>query len=93
VTDPKLEQLKRRLAETQDLTNAATLLFWDQRVMMPPGGAAARADAIATVTSLGQDRFTTPEIGRLLEDLRCFEESSDYESFDESLIRVTLREY
>ena len=24
-----------------DLTKAATLLFWDQRVMMPPGGAAA----------------------------------------------------
>ena len=39
----KLEQLKSRLAEVTDLSKAATLLFWDQRVMMPPGGSAARA--------------------------------------------------
>src|SRR5207247_4225480 len=93
VSDPKFEQLKQRLAETQDLTNAATLLFWDQRVMMPPGGAAARAEAIATITRLAQERFVDAEIGRLLEDLGGLEESSDYDSFEASLIRVTRRDY
>jgi len=93
VTDPKFEQLRQRLAETQDLTNASALLFWDQRVMMPPGGAAARAEAIATVTRLTQERFVDAEIGRFLEDLRGFEESSDYDSFEASLIRVTRRDY
>ena len=61
MTNPKLEQLKQRLAETQDLTKAATLLFWDQRVMMPPGGAEARAEASATVSSLAQERFVADD--------------------------------
>lgn len=93
MTDPKFAQLRERLAETQDLTKAATLLFWDQRVMMPPGGSAARAEAIATVTRLAQERFVTDDIGRLLEDLRSLEEGSDYDSFEASLIRVTRRDY
>jgi len=93
MTDPKFAQLRERLAETQDLTKAATLLFWDQRVMMPPGGSAARAEAIATVTRLAQERFVTDDIGRLLEDLRSLEKGSDYDSFEASLIRVTRRDY
>jgi carboxypeptidase Taq len=93
MTDTKLERLKQRLAESNDLTKAATLLFWDQRVMMPPGGAAARAEVVATVTRLAQERFVTDEIGQLLEDLRGLEESSDYDSFEASLIRVTRRDY
>jgi carboxypeptidase Taq len=76
-----------------DLTKAVTLLFWDQRVMMPPGGAAGRAEAFATVSRLGQERFVDPEIGRLLEDLRELEEGSAYDSFEASLIRVTRRDY
>jgi carboxypeptidase Taq len=93
MTDPKLDQLKQRLAEVNDLTKAATLLFWDQRVMMPPGGAEARAEALATISRLGQERFVTDEIGTLLEALRGLEESSDYDSFEASLIRVTRRDY
>jgi carboxypeptidase Taq len=93
MTDPKLDQLKRRLSEVNDLTKAATLLFWDQRVMMPPGGAEARAEALATVSRLAQERFVTGEIGALLEELRSLEEGSDYDSFEASLIRVTRRDY
>src|SRR5207302_6223002 len=62
-TDPKLDQLKRLLGEVDDLRKAATLLFWDQRVMMPPGGAQARADALATVGRLTHERFVDPELG------------------------------
>src|SRR5881398_2411333 len=94
VTDnQKLEQLKSRLAEVTDLSKAATLLFWDQRVMMPPGGSAARAEALSTLSSLAQERFVAPDIGRLLEDLRDVEAGSGYESFEASLIRVTRRDY
>ena len=93
MTDPRFAELQQRLAEVTDLTKAATLLFWDQRVMMPPGGAAARAEAIGTVSTLAQERFVNPDIGRLLEELRGLEESSDYDSFEASLIRVTRRDY
>ena len=77
MTNPRFEQLKDRLAEVDDLRNAASLLFWDQRVMMPPGGSAGRADAIATTSRIAQERFVASDIGELLEELRDFEESSD----------------
>ena len=93
MTNPRFEQLKDRLAEVDDLRNAASLLFWDQRVMMPPGGSAGRADAIATTSRIAQERFVASDIGELLEELRDFEESSDYDSFEASLIRVTRRDY
>jgi carboxypeptidase Taq len=93
MTEPRFEQLKERLAEVDDLRNAASLLFWDQRVMMPPGGSAARADAIATISRIAQERFVASDIGELLEELRGLEESSDYDSFEASLIRVTRRDF
>jgi carboxypeptidase Taq len=82
-----------RLAEVSDLTKAATLLFWDQRVKMPPGGAEARAEALATVSRFAQERFIDDEVGGLLEELRALEESSDYDSFEASLVRTTRRQY
>jgi carboxypeptidase Taq len=93
MTNPAFEQLRQRLAEVNGLTKAATLLFWDQRVMMPPGGSAARAEALGTMTRIAQERFIAGDIGKLLEELRGFEESSDYDSFEASLIRVARRDY
>jgi carboxypeptidase Taq len=93
MTDPTLKQLVERLAEVSDLNTAATFLFWDERVMMPPGGSEARAEAVATVSRLAQERFIAPEVGKLLEQLRDLEESSAYDSFEASLIRVTRRDY
>jgi carboxypeptidase Taq len=93
VTGSPLDRLRGRLAEVSGLTKAATLLVWDQRVMMPPGGAEARAEALGTVSRLAQERFIDDEIGRLLEELRGLEESSDYDSFEASLVRTTRREY
>ncbi|MFL6011589.1 MAG: carboxypeptidase M32, partial [Gaiellaceae bacterium] len=93
MTVPAFERLRERLAEVNDLTKAATLMLWDQRVMMPAGGAAARADALGTVSRLAQERFVDGEVGRLLEELRSLEESSDHDSLEVSLIRVARRDY
>jgi carboxypeptidase Taq len=93
VTGSAFDRLRGRLAEVYDLTKAATLLVWDQRVMMPPGGAESRAEALGTLSRLAQERFIDDEVGRLLEELRGLEESSDYDSFEASLIRTTRREY
>ena len=91
MTDPNLDRLQALLGEVDDLRKAATVLFWDQRVMMPPGGAQARADASATVGRLAHETFVSPEIGGLLDTLD--EERYDYDSFEASLIRVTRRDY
>jgi carboxypeptidase Taq len=93
VTPPAFARLRERLAEVADLRKTVTLLSWDQQVKMPAGGAQARAEVLGTVSRLAQGRFVRPEIGRLLEELRSFEESSDYDSFEASLIRVTRRIY
>jgi len=91
--EAKLKELKARLLEVNDLNAAAALLHWDQTTYMPPGGAPARARQIATLRRLAHEKFTDPAIGRLLDDLRSYEESLPYDSDDASLIRVTRRDY
>src|SRR5947209_11486892 len=89
--NPKFDQLLQRVREVDDLRKAGTILFWDQRVMMPAGGAQARAEASATVGRLMRERFVSKEVGDLLESLD--ENDYDYDSFEASLLRVTKRDY
>ena len=88
-----LRALRERLAEVADLYRAAGVMAWDQRVMMPPLGTPARAEALATVGRIAHERFIDDEIGSLLERLRPYEESLEYDSDDASLIRVTRRDW
>src|SRR6478736_2296464 len=88
-----LEQLKERLAEVTDLGKVARLLSWDQQTMMPPAGTAHRADQFATLLGLMHERFTDPEVGRWLEELRPLEESLGPDSDDGALIGVVRRDY
>jgi carboxypeptidase Taq len=92
-TDGSLQALRERLAEGHDLRSAAGVLGWDQRVMMPPLGTEARAEALATLGRIAHERFVDPEVGRLLDDLVPLEESLPYDSDDASLIRVTRRDW
>jgi carboxypeptidase Taq len=86
-------ELKSRLATISDLRKAASLLFWDQQVMMPRGAAAGRAEQLATLDRTQHECFVSEETGRLLEAARSYEESLDPESDDASLVRVTRRDY
>jgi len=88
-----LRTLRERLAEVSDLARAAGVLFWDQKVTMPPLGNPARAEAIATVGRIAHERFVDDEIGRLVERLRPYEESLEHDSDDAGLIRVTRRDW
>jgi carboxypeptidase Taq len=88
-----LVQLKQRLAEVHDLGRALGVLRWDQQVMMPAQGAAARSEAAATLSGIVHERFISEETGRLLEQVAPLEETLDYDSDDASLIRVTRREW
>jgi len=89
----KFEELKHRLAEVVDLYRVGHLLDWDQQVVMPPRAAALRAEQSATLERLTHERFTSSEIGRLLEDLRPYEESLEADSDEASLIRVARRDW
>ncbi len=92
-THPKLQELKTRLSEINDIESAASLLYWDQATYMPPGGAAARGRQLATLRHIAHTKFTDPAIGQLLEDLSSYERSLPPDSDEASLIRVTRRDY
>ncbi len=91
--DDKLEELRQRLGEVADLRSAAAVLDWDQMVMMPPAGAAVRAQRLATLERVAHDAFTDDRVGMLLDELRPLEESLPKDSDDASLIRVARRDY
>src|SRR5438105_12939647 len=87
------DELCVRLAEVTDLAKAAEILRWDEHTMMPPGGAGARAEQLATLGRVTHELFTAPEVGRMLDDLAGFEEQHEYDSFEASIIRVTRRDW
>ena len=91
--EKKLLELRTRLLEIGDLNHINALLNWDQQTYMPPGGAEARGRQSSLLAEMAQVKFIDKRIGRLLDDLRPYEESQPYDSDDASLIRVTRREY
>ena len=91
--EPKLNTLKTKLAEIDDLRNAANLLEWDQSTYMPAGGAAARGRQMATLQRIAQEKATADELGQLLDDLKPLESSLSFDDDDASLIRVARRDY
>ena len=91
--EAKLRELKILLTEVNDLESAGAVLQWDQETYMPTGGAPARGRQMATLARLAHEKFTSPIIGKLLDQLRRHEESLPADSDDASLIRVTRRDY
>jgi carboxypeptidase Taq len=91
--EKKIEQLRAILAEISDLNSAAALLGWDQQTYMPPGGAEARGNQLALLGRLVHERATSPEVGKLLDDLKPYVADIDPDSDDARLVKVTARGY
>ncbi len=89
--EQKLETLQSKLKDVVNIQQAGAVLGWDQQVNMPPGGATARAEQLATLEKLAHEMFTTDEIGRLLSDLA--QADFEYDSDEAGLVRVARREY
>ena len=89
----KLAALKRLLGTVEDLQRASAVLGWDQQTYMPPRGAAARAEQLATLDSLAHRLFILDDIGKLLDDLEEDAARLPYDFDEASLVRVTKREY
>ena len=85
--------LKERLGEIHDLHKARALLSWDHQVKMPQGGAAVRAEQLATLDRLAHVALVSDEIGSLLDRLAPFTESEPYDSDEASLVRVTRQDW
>ncbi len=87
-----LDELKARLGRIADLDRAAALLAWDERTGMPPGGAQARAEQLATLAELGHELTVSDELAELIERAAGEVEGLPYESDEASLVRVARRD-
>jgi carboxypeptidase Taq len=58
---------------------------------MPPGGAEARGQQLATLGKIAQEKFIADEVGSLLEDLQ--KEYPDPETDEGAMVRVAARNY
>jgi carboxypeptidase Taq len=91
--EAKFDKLKTRLSEIHDLNKISWVLGWDQRTMMAPKGGRVRAEQLATLGQVAHEKFISGEIGRLLDDLRPYEQSLPYDSDEASLIRVARKDW
>jgi carboxypeptidase Taq len=88
VDSPPLDRLKAILAGLADLQHAESIADWDSRVSMPPEGAEARANVLATLTRITHELFVSDEVGELLDALEVVDDETDA-----ALVRVTRREW
>jgi carboxypeptidase Taq len=88
-----LDTLSERIREIADLRHAADLVEWDERVVMPSGGAPTHGEMQATVRRIAHEKFTSAEIGDLLGRAQDELRSADPTSRDVRLVAVTARDY
>ncbi len=61
------QELEDRFRRLDALAGAQAMLHWDTSAMMPSGGAASRAEQLATLSALAHTMLTDPAVGELLE--------------------------
>jgi carboxypeptidase Taq len=83
-------KLVKRMEELTDLYGIASLVEWDQAVLMPPKGGPSRARASATLGGITHNRLTDPAIGELLAELEDDDSLDDVRTRSVQLLR---REY
>jgi carboxypeptidase Taq len=88
-----LDQLREQMAEVFDLQAASAMLDWDQQTYMPPGGAHARAQQLATLDRLAHQKFTSDGVGALLQEAQSEVEGADPDSDEACLVRVTQHDF
>lgn len=91
--DHSFEALSARMRDVIDLRHAAAMLEWDERVNMPPGGAEARAQALALIRKLAHERFTSPDVGEWIQQARSHIDGSEADSELVAILNVTARDY
>jgi carboxypeptidase Taq len=89
----RLQQLKERMAQLADLGHASSLAHWDQQTMMPPRGAEARAESLATLTTISHELFVDDETGRLIEASAAELNGADPDGDDVRMVALVRRQW
>jgi carboxypeptidase Taq len=89
---PELVALRERARVLGSLGRVQALLFWDQNTMMPPRGAGARGDHVATIEAIRHERLCDPDLSRLLDALEPWAAGEDPDGDDVRLVAVLRRD-
>jgi carboxypeptidase Taq len=84
-----LHELRERMAELADLGAVQMVVGWDQLVMMPAHGAAARASQLGTLARLAHERSTDTRVGQWLAQL----EGAELDELDRDMARLARRDF
>ncbi|WP_309571754.1 carboxypeptidase M32, partial [Deinococcus sp.] len=87
MTDTTMSDLRRRLAQVNDLNAASGLLSWEQETMMPPEAARVRGLQLSTLAGLSHELFTDAQTGALLDSAQPSGE------VEEAVVRVARRDH
>ncbi len=89
----KLNQLKNILQEVHDIQMAQNLLEWDQSTNMPVGGALDRSYQMGTLAKISHEKFTSDEVGSLLDSAAKEVSSLNSDSDEPCLVKVAKKHY
>lgn len=88
------KKLETRFARISDIKGAMSVLSWDQAVIMPVGGAAARARQVACLTGLEHELLTGDDVGDWLYEVESRMLNNElFDKWQEANIREMRRLY
>lgn len=93
MTNETYDALVRRLQQINDVNGALALLGWDQQTKMPPAGAAARAERIATLAGISHEMATSDELGSMIDALDNYVATIPDDSDEACMVRISRRQY
>jgi carboxypeptidase Taq len=88
-----MERLRERMAELADLTAIGMLADWDQLVMMPAEGGAARAQQLGTLARLTHERATSEQIGEWLAEIDSDAGATELDDVERDIVRLARRDW
>ncbi len=91
--DKLLKQFKEAIGEIYDIQGVLAVLDWDQQTYMPEDGSEERSAQIETLSRIAHEKFTSDEMGNMIDKLKSFQKQCDPESDEYCLIKVMEREY
>ncbi len=81
------------IASINDLLTTLSVLQWDARTQMPPGGSVTRGHQMATLSALAAQRFAGEETGRLLDAAEAEVKGDDPNSYRVRAVQQTREAY
>jgi carboxypeptidase Taq len=84
------EEYVRYMRKIADIKNALAVLQWDQETYLPPKGAAARGQQIATLSETSHEWLVAARLGALLNDLN---DRNDLRPEEKRNVALSLEDY